>query len=56
MKRKFWDLPAEVKSQIMRELEERFGLLFEKLKVVGTRKLIQERVKPLLIKHPVPSL
>ena len=56
MKRKFWDLPVEVRSRIMKELEERFGLLFSKLKVVGTRKLVQEKVKPLLIKHKVPSL
>jgi len=56
MKRKFWDLPVEVRSRIMKELEERFGLLFSKLKVVGTRKLVQEKVKPLLIKHKITSL
>jgi hypothetical protein len=37
-------------SSIMKELEERFALLFEKLKVVGTRKLVQDKVKSLLIK------
>ncbi len=54
--KKFWDLPMEVKSQIMKELEERFGLLFTKLRVLGTRKLVQEMVKPLVIKHQVSSL
>jgi hypothetical protein len=50
LKRKLWDLPSEARSQIMKELEERFALLFEKLKVVGTRKLVQDKVKSLLIK------
>jgi len=53
LKRKFWDLPSEVKQPIMKELEERFALLFEKLKVVGTRKLVQEKVKPLLVKKQI---
>jgi hypothetical protein len=53
LKRKFWDLPGEVKSQIMKELEERFALLFEKLKVVGTKKVIQEKVKPFLVKQEI---
>lgn len=53
LKRKFWDLPGEVRSQIMKELEERFGLLFEKLKVVGTKKFVQEKVKPLLVERRV---
>lgn len=53
LKKKWWDLPSEVKDPIMKELEERFGLLFEKLKVVGTKKLVQEKVKPLLIKKSI---
>ena len=51
LKRKFWDLPGEAKSQIMKELEERFALLFHKLKVVGTKKYVQENVKPLHIRQ-----
>ncbi len=53
LKRKFWDLPAEVKQPIMKELETRFGLLFEELKVVATGKLVQEKVKPLLVKNRI---
>ena len=53
LKRQFWDLPGKAKSLIMKELEERFGLLFEKLKVVGTKKYVQENVKPLLIRHEI---
>jgi len=37
----------------MKELKERFALLFHKLKVVSTRKYVQENVKPLLIKHEI---
>jgi fructose/tagatose bisphosphate aldolase len=53
LKKKWWDLPGDVKSRIMKELEERFALLFHKLKVVGTKKYVQENVKPLLIKHEI---
>lgn len=56
LKTKFWNLPSEVKYQIMKEIEERLGLLFKKLKVVGTRKLVQEKVKPLLVKHRIRLL
>ena len=40
---------------IMRKIEVRFGLLSEKLKVAGRRKLVQKNVKPLLIKNRVTS-
>ncbi|HYB19530.1 MAG TPA: class II fructose-bisphosphate aldolase [Thermodesulfobacteriota bacterium] len=53
LKKRWWDLPREVKSPIMKELEERFGLLFHKLKVVGTRKYVQENMKPSIIRHEV---
>ena len=53
LKRKFGDLPSEVKQPIMKELEERFALLFEKLKVVGTKKFVQEKVKPLRVERRV---
>jgi len=53
MKKTFWDLPAEVKSRIMKELEERFGLLFRKLNVVGTKKFVQERISPEPVKKQI---
>ncbi len=53
LKNKWWDLPIEVKDPIMKELEERFGLLFKKLKVVGTRKFVQENVTPLLVEKKI---
>jgi len=49
LKRKWWDLPSGVKARIMKEFEERLALLFEKLKVVGTRKLVHDKVKPFCI-------
>jgi len=49
LKRKWWDLPSGVKAGIMKELEERLALLFEKLKVVGTRKLVHDKVRPFCI-------
>ena len=55
LKKRWWDLPGDVKSGIMKELEERFGLLFNKLKVVGTKKYVQENVKPLLIRREIRS-
>ena len=36
IKKKWWDLPSAVKEPIMKELEAKFGLLFEKLKVANT--------------------
>ena len=53
LKRNFWDLPGKAKSQIMKELEERFAILFHKLKVVGTKKYVQENVKPLHIRQEI---
>jgi len=53
LKKKWWDLPNEVKAPIMKELAERFGLLFKKLKVVSTRKFVQERVTPLRVEKKI---
>jgi fructose/tagatose bisphosphate aldolase len=55
LKRDWWDLPHSVRWQMMGELEERFGLLFQKLKVVGTRDLVMEKIKPVLVKKKIES-
>jgi len=49
LKKKWWNLPREVKEPIMKELEEKFGLLFEKLKVGNTTEIVQKTItnKPL---------
>ncbi len=49
LKRKWWELPEEKKKPIMNELEDRFGLLFEKLKVVDTADIVSSTVKPVFV-------
>lgn len=53
IKRKWWDLPKDIKEPIMKELEDRFGLLFEKLKVVNTVDVVKETVKPVVVKKEI---
>ena len=55
-KKKWWDLPIEVKEPIMKELESKFGLLFEKLKVGNTVDIVKKTVKPVLVKKEIPDL
>lgn len=55
-KKKWWDLPIEVKEPIMKELESKFGLLFEKLKVGNTVDIVKKTVKPVVVKKGVPDL
>src|SRR3990172_3751296 len=42
LKKKWWDLPYEVKNPIMKELESRFALLFTKLKVINTTEIVKK--------------
>jgi fructose/tagatose bisphosphate aldolase len=53
LKKKWWDLPSTVREPIMRELEAKFGLLFEKLKVGNTKDIVKKNVKPVVIKKEV---
>lgn len=55
LKRQWWDLSPEVKGPIMKELEAKFELLFRKLKVVDTRKIVLDNVKPVLVKKDLPG-
>ncbi len=50
LKKKWWDLPAEVKNPIMTELEAKFGLLFDKLNVINTTGIINKTIKPVVVK------
>jgi hypothetical protein len=45
-KHEMWELPPERKQRIMGRLEERFGFLYEQLKVVDTKALVAKWVKP----------
>ncbi|OAG27561.1 class II fructose-bisphosphate aldolase [Thermodesulfatator autotrophicus] len=49
-KKEWWDLAPEIKEEIMASLAEKFNFLFEKLKVVDTEKIVNEKVQPKLIK------
>ena len=53
-KRAFWELPAEVRHEICRELEEQFGFLFEQLGVTGTAAMVAEHVQPAKV-HRTPT-
>jgi len=55
IKKKWWDLSPSVKGPIMKELEDKFGLLFEKLKVVNTVDITNKTVKPIIIKKEIPD-
>ena len=49
VKNRWWKLPESVKRPIMGELEDRFGLLFEKLKVFNTADIVHGTVKPFVV-------
>jgi fructose/tagatose bisphosphate aldolase len=53
LKQKWWDLPSNVKEPIMKELGEKFDLLFEKLKVVNTKDIVRKNVKPVIVEKPI---
>ena len=55
LKKQWWDLPADIKAPIMKELEDKFNLLFEKLKVVHSKALVEKTVKPVVIEKKVPE-
>jgi fructose/tagatose bisphosphate aldolase len=54
-KKKWWDLPAEVRARIMGEIKERFGLLFDKLKVANTSGIVKKTVSPVIIAREIPE-
>jgi len=57
LKKKWWDLPADVKGGLVKELEDKFGLLFEQLKVSGTHNILERTVKPVIVKKEInPSI
>ncbi|MBI3592016.1 MAG: aldolase, partial [Nitrospirae bacterium] len=57
IKKKWWDLPVSVKDPVMKELEAKFGLLFDKLKVSNTQDIVKRTIKPVTVKKQIdPSL
>lgn len=55
LKKKWWDLAPETRGLIMGELEQKFGLLFDKLKVVNTVDIVNKTVKPVIIRKEIPE-
>ena len=53
-KKRFWDLPAAVKSTLAREYEDKFSFLFTQLAVANTREIVDRIVKPAARHKPQP--
>ncbi len=45
-KMELWNLPADVRDEICAELEKQFSFLFDKLKVNGTKAVLDQFIKP----------
>ena len=54
-KKKWWDLSESVRTPIMAELEAKFDLLFNKLRVENTMDIVNRTVKPVIVKKNVPE-
>jgi fructose/tagatose bisphosphate aldolase len=53
-KRQMWDMSEDVRAAIRADLEKTFAFLFDKLKVAGTRAIVDKYVKPPLDSHAAP--
>jgi fructose/tagatose bisphosphate aldolase len=54
-KKEFWGLPQATKDTMTANLEERFGLLFDKLGVSGKAELVDRFVNPAPVAKPMPA-
>jgi fructose/tagatose bisphosphate aldolase len=54
-KRALWTLPPDARDQIGANLRSRFGLLFDKLQIGGTRELVDRHVTPTELRRPLPA-
>jgi hypothetical protein len=53
-KRRFWDLPADVRARIGQDLERKFIFLFERLNVQRTAELVKKTVALVPVIPPAP--
>ena len=53
-KQRMWELPEEIRAAIGADLEKTFAFLFDKLRVKGTRAIVDKYVKPPLDSHAAP--
>jgi hypothetical protein len=54
-KLELWHLPADVRDEICAELERQFAFLFDKLKVNGTRHVLDQFIKPVDVPLKMPA-
>ena len=54
-KKKFWDLPADLRAKLGKAYDAKFGFLFEQLGMKGTAKYVKKHVKPVTIHRPRPG-
>jgi fructose/tagatose bisphosphate aldolase len=55
LKKSWWDLDKTIRESIMTELEEKFALLFEKLRVVNTMEIVKKTIQPVPVRKVVPG-
>ena len=53
-KKRFWDMPAAVKTKLAAAYDEKFSFLFTQLAVTDTAKVVAKFVKPVEIHRPKP--
>jgi fructose/tagatose bisphosphate aldolase len=54
-KMELWHLPSDVRDEICADLERQFAFLFDKLKVSGTRPLLDQFIKPVDVPLKMPT-
>jgi hypothetical protein len=54
-KQELWHLPNDVRDEICAELERQFAFLFDKLKVKGTRSILDQFIKPVDVPLKMPT-
>jgi len=54
-KRQLWTLPADAAAAIGDNLRAKFGLLFDELRIAGTRELVERHVSAVPVARPLPA-
>jgi fructose/tagatose bisphosphate aldolase len=54
-KRELWTLPDAAATEIAANLRAKFGLLFDELKIAGTRELVERTVTTVAVPRPLPA-
>jgi hypothetical protein len=54
-KRQLWTLPPDAADEIAASLRAKFGLLFDELRIAGTRELVERYVTATPVARPLPA-